>query len=276
MNLKFEKILIKAKRAVFSESIGNNISPFKGEGYDFMELREYETGDDIKNINWNISAKLQKLYVKVFHEQREYRINIISLLNGSIEYGNKITKKEILTQIMAILSYSSVKQGDSFTNYLLNDSIELLNIPTKKMVHIHSSAKTIYNYNSIGKIIDINKLNYDLFYQLQKKSICFLIGDFFDIGDMDLSLLYSKHEIILIIIRDFEEENPEAKGFMNAKDPSTLETFNYTIDENAINVYKKKLADNDRKLYLHLQSLGIKYVKVYTHENPMSKLRKLF
>ena len=118
MNLALEKILIKAKRAVFSKNIGNNISPFKGEGYDFMELREYETGDDIKKINWNISAKLQKLYVKVFHEQREYRINIVSILNGSMEFGDNIKKKDLLAEVVAILSYSSIKQGDNFSNFL--------------------------------------------------------------------------------------------------------------------------------------------------------------
>jgi len=276
MNLQFEKILIKAKRAVFSENLGNNISPFKGEGYDFMELREYEIGDDIKNINWNISAKLQKLFVKVFHEQREYRINIVSLVNGSIEYEEKTEKKEMLAQLVAILSYSSVKQGDNFSNFILNESIELLNIPTKRMVTIHSTVEKLYNYNCLGKEIDINKLNYDLFYQLQKKSICFLLGDFLDVENLDLSLLSSKHDIYVIIIRDRVEENPSHLGYVNAKDPSSLESFSYSIDENAIAQYLKELKRNDHLLYAHLEALGIKYVKIYTDETPMSKLRKLF
>jgi uncharacterized protein (DUF58 family) len=276
MNLQFEKILIKAKRAVFSENLGNNISPFKGEGYDFMELREYEIGDDIKNINWNISAKLQKLFVKVFHEQREYRINIVSLVNGSIEYGKKTEKKEMLAQLVAILSYSSVKQGDNFSNFILNENIELLNIPTKRMVTIHSTVEKLYNYNCLGKEIDINKLNYDLFYQLQKKSICFLVGDFLDVENLDLSLLSSKHDIYVIIIRDRVEENPSHLGYVNAKDPSSLESFSYSIDENAIAQYLKELKRNDHLLYAHLEALGIKYVKIYTDETPMGKLRKLF
>ena len=86
-NITLQKILIKSKKAAFSHIIGNNSTLFKGEGYDFVELREYEDGEDIKKIDWKTTAKMQKPYVKVFHSQRELNISIVPILNGSIHFG---------------------------------------------------------------------------------------------------------------------------------------------------------------------------------------------
>ena len=89
MNEILKKIVIKTKKQVFSEIIGNSVTKLKGEGYDFCELREYENGEDIKNIDWVISAKMQKPYVKIYHSQKELNIKIISFLNGSVYFGTK-------------------------------------------------------------------------------------------------------------------------------------------------------------------------------------------
>ena len=88
-NTTLKKILIKTKRAVFSEIVGNNTSRLRGEGYDFSELKEYEYGEDVKNIDWIISAKMQKPYSKVFHAQKELNVSIIPILNGSAFFGSK-------------------------------------------------------------------------------------------------------------------------------------------------------------------------------------------
>ena len=89
MSNQLKKILIKTKRQVFSEISGNNASIFKGEGYDFIELREYQVGDDVKKIDWIISAKLQKPFVKIFREERELNVVVASMLNGSVHFGTK-------------------------------------------------------------------------------------------------------------------------------------------------------------------------------------------
>lgn len=89
MNQTLKKILIKTKKQTFSEIIGNNTSKQKGEGYDFCELKEYEYGEDVKNIDWVISAKMQKPYVKVYHAQKQLNIKIVNFLNGSTYFGTK-------------------------------------------------------------------------------------------------------------------------------------------------------------------------------------------
>ena len=86
---KLKKILVRARRQVFSELIGNNPSIFHGEGYDFIELREYMPGDDIRHIDWNITAKKQQPYIKVFREERELNVVLVSMLNGSVHFGSK-------------------------------------------------------------------------------------------------------------------------------------------------------------------------------------------
>lgn len=109
MNNSLKKITIKTRRQIFSEIIGNNSSLLKGEGYDFLELKEYEYGEDVKKIDWVISAKFKKPYVKVFHAQKELNINIVPILNGSVFFGSKKFKQELITEVCSILGYSCVK-----------------------------------------------------------------------------------------------------------------------------------------------------------------------
>jgi len=92
---KLKKILVRAKRQVFSEISGNNPSVFNGEGYDFIELKEYMPGDDIRHIDWNVTAKMQTPYVKIFKEERELNVVIATMLNGSVYFGSKAFKQDI-------------------------------------------------------------------------------------------------------------------------------------------------------------------------------------
>ncbi len=272
MNQALKKILIKTRKQAFSEVIGNNISKQKGEGYDFCELKEYEYGEDVKNIDWVISAKAQKPIVKVFHSQKELNIKIINLLSGSTYFGRKKLKKDVIVELASTLGFICTKQGDPFTSYIANDTLELCTRKSKKVFNVNLMAETIYNYNVLNKKIEYKKVLDELFKSVHHKSIIFLIGDFFDIEKLDLKLLNSKHEVIVLIIRDKFEEEPKALGNVNLIDPSSFEEYEGVLDDSTITNYIKEIKGNDHKLFKHLQDCGIRFTKIYTDENPIKKL----
>jgi len=275
MNKALKKIIIKTRRQIFSEVIGNNSSLLKGEGYDFLELKEYEYGEDVKKIDWIISAKFKKPYVKVFHAQKELSINIIPILNGSVYFGSKKFKQELITEICSILGYSCIKQGDPFTSYIANSKVKLCTKKSKRNFAVNMMCENIFEYNSIGKVQDFKTISNELFKYIKKKSIIFLIGDFFDIKNLDLRLLSRKHEIVAIIVRDKFEEKPFELGNVNLIDPSTNQTFDGNINSGTIKKYERSVKENDHKLFEHLQTCGIRFTKIYTDEEPLPKLLRL-
>lgn len=276
MNKNIKKIIIKAKKSVFSSQIGNNTSKLKGEGYDFVELREYEDGEDIRKIDWVISAKMQKPYVKVFNIQRELNIQIVPLLTGSIHFGTKIFKQDIVTQVAAILGYSTIKNGDSFSSFIVNEEISLLTKKTKKQAAVEPMCEYIYNYDCIGKKIDYNNLSNKLFNTIKPKSIIFLIGDFLNIDRLDLKLLSKKHQVMAIIVRDRFEENPRSLGTVNLKDPQTFKSVQIDMNNYLLNDYKNKIKKSDNKLFEDFKKCNVSFTKIYTDEEPFLKLIKLF
>jgi uncharacterized protein (DUF58 family) len=271
-----KKILIKTKKAIFSQKIGNNTSKFKGEGYDFVELREYEDGEDIRKIDWVISAKMQKPFVKVFLAQRELDINIVPILGGSVHFGTHRFKQEVITEICAILGYSSCAQGDTYSSFIANESVELQTKKTKKLISVDGMVQNIYNYKAIGKKVDYTAISDQLFHKIRAKSIIFLIGDFFNAENLNLKLLAKKHEVIAIIVRDKFEEHPSTMGNVNFTDPQTFQKFDGTLSGSLIKEYEKNIHKNDEKLYENFKSSGIEFIKIFTDDNILVKMIKLF
>ncbi len=272
MNKNLKKILIKTKKEAFSEVIGNNSSKLKGEGYDFCELKEYEYGDDAKNIDWIASAKMQKPFVKVFYKQKELNIKIVNLLGGSVYFGTARLKQELICEIASLLAFICVKQSDSFSSYIANESLELCTKKSKKMLNVQMMSEKIYNYSVLNKSIDYPIVLNELFKNIFHKSMVFLIGDFFYIENLDLRLLAKKHELIVIIVRDRFEEEPKELGNVSFQDPSFGISYEGIFSKQSIKAYKEKLEENDHKLYKHLQSCAIRFTKIYTDENPVKKL----
>lgn len=273
-DIKFRKIIIKTKRKIFSEMAGNNLSNFEGEGFDFVELREYHFGDDIRKIDWKVTAKKQKPYIKIFHEEKELNIVIVSLLGGSVYFGSHAFKQDIIAEIFALLAFSSVKNQDNFSSFVFTDKLESMIKPTKKIFGVYKGVENILEFNPLGKKVDMKNLVDFLRKRVKRKSIIFLIGDF--IGDIDISKLTKKHEVVALIVRDKLEENPPAMGFVNLLDPDRREFLQMDLDSNSIERYKRFIKTNDAKLHKHFIKNRVKFTKIYTDDDPFVKISKLF
>ena len=273
MDKKIKKILIKTKRQVFSEIAGNNPSIFKGEGFDFIELREYQYGDDVKKIDWLISAKLRKPYVKVFREERELNVIVVFMLNGSMYFGTKEFKNIQAADIGALIGYSAIKNQDSFSYFIFADKLYSFIKPTKNIHAINKMLEEVFRFNPLGKKDNFKELNERLF-KIKRKSLIFVISDFLE--DFDFRLLSKKHEIIAIVVRDRLEEQMQEIGFVNLIDPETKESFVMDLDKTTIKAYKKEIKKKDHFMYEHFRKNQIRFIKIYTDEDPYIKLVKLF
>ncbi|MFT5661182.1 MAG: hypothetical protein ACI9TV_001828 [Sulfurimonas sp.] len=271
---KLQKILVRARRQVFSEMVGNNPSIFQGEGYDFIELREYMPGDDIRHIDWNITAKMQKPFIKIFREERELNVVLVSVLNGSVHFGSKKFKQETIAEVNALLGFSTLKNGDLLSSYVFTDEMISNSKPSKKLHQIQKNVAEILDFDAINKKVDFKVIADTLYKRLRRKSLILVVGDFFEIPDF--KLLARKHEVVSVIVRDHLEENPPQMGFASLLDPESGATLEGDFNKASVSEYSKKVHAHDHKLYETFRKDQVRFTKVYTDSIASVDLRRLF
>ncbi len=274
MRKRLKTLLIKTRRQVFSEMIGNNPSLFHGEGYDFSELREYQVGDDIRKIDWTITAKLQKPYVKLFHEERELSVVVVCMMGGSLFFGTHRLKQEVIAEVAAIVGYSAIKNGDLFTGAVVSERIEEMTRATKRLFGVNRFVEKIDEMALVGRRADYQGVMGQLFRRLKRRSILFIVGDF--LAPVDLGLLSKKHEVIAVIVRDRFEERPKPLGQVHLVDPETGVTLQTHFGHASAVKYRAKIVENDQRLFEHLHKHRVRFVKIYTDEDPFGRLVRLF
>ena len=272
MNKTVKKIVLKTKKQVYGDMLGNNASLFQGEGFEFAELREYVYGDDIRKIDWKTTAKLGKPFVKVYKEERELNVVVVSMLSGSTYFGTVKQKSDIMAEVVATLGFSAVKNTDLFSHMIFADKMYALSKPSKKLFSVHKAVEDVVSFESLGKEADYSALVETLIKRLKKKALLFIVSDF--VGDIDLKLLAKKHDVFAVIVRDKFEEEPSELGYLRLIDMETGRSFEGDIDSGALKQYKKALHDNDEKLYKQFKKQGVRFTKVYTHEEATLKLMK--
>lgn len=271
---KIKRILVKTRRQVFSELIGNNASLFHGEGYDFSELREYQVGDDIRHIDWIITAKQNKPFVKIFHKEHQLNVVIASVLNGSVFFGTRRLKQDLIAEIAAILSFSSIKNGDSFSSWIFADRLYASSRPTKKLNGVQACVDGIETFEAVGKRFVPEVLEKELMLRLKRKSIIFVIGDFFTLPE--LRILAKKHEVIALVVRDRSEEKLPDLGETALIDPETGAFFEGEISKSLKTRYEGRVHEHDKAMNELFKKNRVRWVKLYTDEDPFAKLARLF
>jgi uncharacterized protein (DUF58 family) len=251
MNKQVKKIILKTKKQVYGDMLGNNASLFQGEGFEFAELREYVYGDDVRKIDWKTT---------------------VTMLGGSTYFGTVKQKSELIAEITGVLGFSAVKNTDLFSHILFADKLYEIGKASKKLFSVHKAVEDAVNFSPIGKESDFRALVETLHNRLKKKTLLFILSDF--IGDIDLKLLSKKHDVFAVMVRDRFEEDPTELGYLRLIDMESKKSFEGNIDSGTLKKYKKALHDNDEKLYRQFKKHGIRFTKIYTHEEPYVKLMK--
>lgn len=272
MNKTVKKIILKTKKQVYGDMLGNNASLFQGEGFEFAELREYVYGDDVRKIDWKTTAKLGKPFIKVYKEERELNVVVVSLLSGSTYFGTVKQKSDVMAEVVATLGFSAVKNADLFSHMVFAEKMYSLSKPSKKLFSVHKAVEDVMEFDSLGKEADYNALVETLIKRLKKKALLFIVSDF--VGEIDLKLLAKKHDVFAVIVRDHFEEDPSALGYLRLIDMETKQSFEGDMGGGALKNYKKALHDNDENLYKQFKKQGVRFTKVYTSEEPTLKLMK--
>ena len=274
MNTELKTLQLKAKHQVYTLLSGNNLSKLHGEGYDFSELREYQMGDDIRKINWTISAKLGKPYIKELHANRELSVCVATLMSGSLYFAQGNEKQKTLVQIATVLGYSTQHNSDLFTGISYSQKSTFSTPPTKQIYHVEEFSKKVYETSVLNTRLNHESIFQDLFKRLLKPSLVFVISDFLE--NMDLSLLSQKHEIIALIVRHRDEEFPHKLGEVAFKSPQNSTKLDTYFAKKSIDIYREKLMKHDEKMHEHFSTYGIRSVKIYTDEDLVAKLLRLF
>jgi uncharacterized protein (DUF58 family) len=253
--------------------MGEHKSVFSGSGLDFKEIREYTTGDDIRHVNWKVTARSRKPSVNIFNEDKQLNIVLVYLNSGSIYFGTKKSKKETMVDVLANLSFAAMNKNDMVSSIFFSDKEEIALKPSKNKTLIDENIKTAINLDPLNKQIDYKNLSHYLLSKLKQKSLIFLIGDFLE--QPNLKLLGAKHELYCVVVRDRFEEDLKLMGEFNLQDTNSNLTQDISIDKASIKKYNELMQKHDKLLHAHFKKSKIRYKKVYTDDNVVSKLLQL-
>lgn len=223
---KVRKIEIRTKGLVNQIFSGEYHSVFKGRGMAFSEVREYQPGDDVRLIDWNVSARFNHPYIKIFEEERELTVMLVVDVSGSGEFGTvEQMKKDIAVELCAVLAFSAIQNNDKVGVILFSDHIEKFIPPKKGRKHILRIVRELLDFKPIGRGTNISEGVRYLIGAIKKRSIAFLVSDFLDEKYEDaMKVAARKHDLVAIHLFDPREAELPAVGLMRVKDAESGET----------------------------------------------------
>ena len=276
---KVRSIEIKTKKITNNIFTGSYNSAFKGRGMIFSEVRKYVPGDDIRDIDWNVTAKLSEPHVKIFEEERDLNMMILLDISGSNFFGSKNNlKKEKMIELCAVLSFSAIKNNDKVGIILFTDKIELFIPPKKGKKHVLRIIRELIKFQPIHKKTNINQALTFLNNILNKKSIVFILSDFFDENyQKSLTILSKKHDVVALRLYDDFEEKVKNIGFSLFYDLES--NTKYWLDTSSKNVLSE-IEKNYNKYTAYFKNsflkAGASFVDLDCNENYINKLLTFF
>jgi len=220
---KVRQIEIKTRGLVNQVFSGEYHSVFKGRGMEFSEVREYQYGDDIRSIDWNVSARLNHPFIKIFEEERELTVMLLVDFSRSGSFGSvSVTKNDIAAEICAVLAFSAIKNNDKVGLILFTDRIEKFVPPKKGRAHILRIIRELISFEATGTGTSIRQALEYFNHVHKKRTIAFLISDFIDDGyDQILRIVSRKHDVIAVEVSDPREETLPDSGLIKLRDAET-------------------------------------------------------
>lgn len=229
--METEELLRKVRRIeIKARGLSNNIfageyhSAFKGRGMAFSEVREYQYGDDVRDIDWNVTARLDKPYVKVFEEERELTVILMVDVSGSLDFGtSQQTKRQMATEIAATLAFSAIQNNDKIGVILFSDKIEKFIPPKKGRKHILCIIRELLGFQPQSTMTDIGAALEFMTNAIKKRCTVFLLSDFFDLKEYSQQLLIAnrRHDVCALQVYDQRMLELPNVGLMKVRDAET-------------------------------------------------------
>ena len=265
---KIRSIQIKTGHMVTELMAGEYVSAFKGRGMEFNSVREYAPGDDVRLIDWNVTARIGQPFIKEFIEERELNVMLIVDVSSSGEFGSTGKfKNEVSAEVASILAFAAIRNNDKIGLIVFSDKIEHYVPPKKGKAHVWNIIRTILNYQPEGRLTDIN-LPLEYLLKIQKrKCIAFLISDFQAKDyEANLKLAEQKHDLVAISISDPRETDLPEVGFIHLRDAESGETLLIdTSDREMVKHLTSYEQERRKKLKKYFHSIGVDTIEIDTN-----------
>ena len=277
---KVRKIEIKTRGLTNHIFSGQYHSAFKGRGMTFSEVREYQYGDDIRNIDWNVTARFHKPFVKIFEEEREMTVMLLIDVSGSNDFGSiDATKRDITAELAAVLAFSAIQNNDKVGVIFFSDQIEKFIPPKKGSSHILRIIREIVTFTPQHKGTDIGEGLKFLTSAIKKRTTAFLISDFVTNKpfEQEMRIAARKHDLISLRITDKRELIIPKIGLVKFRDNETDKEFWVDTSTNAWNqAYQKYVQHETTALNKTFVNNGVDNTLIYTDEDYVKPLMQLF
>jgi len=277
---KVRQIEIKTRGLSRNIFAGQYHSAFKGRGMAFSEVREYQFGDDIRDIDWNVTARYARPYVKVFEEERELTVMLLIDVSGSRDFGSfSVMKKDIITEIAATLAFSAIQNNDKIGVIFFSDKIEKFIPPQKGKKHILYIIRELIDFHPDDNQTNISQALKYLTNAIKKRCTAFLISDFIDKEDFKdaLTIANRKHDVVAIQVYDQREAELPSVGLMKIKDAETgSERWIDTSSGRVREVYKEWWEKRQAKMNDSFKKSRVDSVSVRTEDDYVKALIALF
>ena len=277
---KVRKIEIKTRGLSSNIFAGQYHSAFKGRGMAFSEVREYQFGDDVRDIDWNVTARFHRPYVKVFEEERELTVMLLVDVSGSLDFGTqKQMKRDMVTEIAATIAFSAIQNNDKIGVVFFSDKIEKYIPPKKGRKHILYIIREMLDFHPESKRTDVKQAVEFLSSVQKRRTTAFILSDFYVRNDFmqSLQIANRKHDVVAIQVYDQRAKELPDVGLMKVVDAET--GFEQYVDTSS-----KRLRDSYRKYWMNRQSQlletfnknNVDNVSIATNEDFVKALMLLF
>ncbi len=277
---KVRRIEIKSRGLSKNIFAGQYHAAFKGHGMSFAEVREYQYGDDVRDIDWNVTARQNKPHIKIFEEEREMTTMLLIDVSGSREFGTTIqTKQEMITEIAATMAFSAISNNDKIGVIFFSDRIEKYIPPQKGRKHVLAIISELINFQPVQRGTDLSKVIRYVSNAQKKRCTAFLISDFVDSGDFEqaLTIANTKHDMVALQVYDRRETELPNVGFMKVRDAETgverwIDTSSSKVRK-AFSMWWQASQDKVLNAFLHSR---VDHVSIATDEDYVPALLALF
>ncbi|EGK01412.1 DUF58 domain-containing protein [Dysgonomonas gadei] len=277
---KVRQIEIKTRGLSRNIFAGQYHSAFKGRGMAFSEVREYQYGDDIRDIDWNVTARYNKPFIKVFEEERELTVMLLVDVSASQDFGTRNSlKRDMVTEIAATLAFSAIQNNDKIGVVFFSDKIEKFIPPKKGKKHILYIIRELINFQADSAKTDVGMALKYLTNVIKKRCTTFMISDFIDIQDYNnaLTIANRKHDIVALQVYDSLETQLPSVGLMKVMDAETgTERWVDTSSKRVRQVYQDWWKKQQENMQTSFNRSKVDNVSVRTDEDYVKALMALF